>query len=104
MVMLYGELCAQIAKPFKIQTKNEGRGIYSIYNLSCVCLSTLVARQTSRHPQTGRRSRTDGRLGVYSGAMPASAAQVRRSGAPDSLWPDPPEDWRPQVPVMLLRD
>jgi len=101
MVMLYGELCAQIAKPFKIR---KMKAEVSIYNLSCVCLSILVTRQTSLRPQTGRRARTDGRLGVYSEAMPAWAAQVRRSGAPDSLWPDPPKDWRPQVPVMLLRD
>ena len=32
--------------------------------------------------------------------MPASATKVRRSGAPDSLRSDPPEDYRPQVPVI----
>jgi len=39
--------------------------------------------------------------GVYSEAMPASAAQGRRSGAPDSLRPNPPEDCQLQVPVTL---
>jgi len=51
---------------------------------------------------TGRCARTDGRLGVYSGALPPWAAHGRRSGAPDSLLTDPPEDCRPQVPVMPL--
>jgi len=42
-----------------------------------------------------------GRPGVYSGAMPTSAAQGWRSGAPDSLPPDPKEDCRSQLSVML---
>jgi len=72
-------------------------------SVCAVCLSTLATRhQTSRRRQTVRRARTDGRPGVYSGAMPASADQVRRSGAPDSLRPDPPEDCRPQVHVVPL--
>jgi len=57
----------------------------------------MATRQTSRRPQTGRRARTDRRPGVYSRAMPASAAQVQQSGAHDSLQPDLPEDCPTQV-------
>jgi len=79
----------------------------SVYNLSnvclCICLRQLETFQTSRDGAgTGRCARTGGRPGVYSGAMPASVAQGRRSGVPASLRPDPPEGCRPQVPAMQL--
>jgi len=76
--MLYGELCAQIAKPFKIR---KMKAEVSIYNLSSVCLSILVTRQTSLRPQTGRRARTDGRLGVlqWSDASISGPGSAERS-------------------------
>jgi len=73
-----------------------------------VCRTAPVGYSRQNKPRhgtgSGRCARTDGRRrpGVYSGVLPASAAHGRRSGAPDSLRPDPPEDCRPQVPVMPL--
>ena len=62
--------------------------------------SIFILRLSARLSAPWRRSRTDGRPGVYSGATPSSAAHGRRSGASDLLRPDPPQDCRPQVPVM----
>jgi len=59
-------------------------------------ISPWTARVSLR---TGRCAKTDRRPGVYSGAMPASAAR-------SAEWMtglaavDPPEDCRPQVPVI----
>ena len=65
----------------------------SIYNLSIVCLHQLDTRQTIRDRALCQDWRTPGCLQWSDG---------RRSGVPDSLGPDPPEDCRPQVPVIPL--
>jgi len=67
--------------PFRDTTFNN---LYLICPKFCLCLRLCPGRLPDHcwiH---------SGRPGVYSGAMPASAAQGRRSGAPDSLRPDPP--------------